>query len=157
VKPAPEEPEPAETPKPQDWVLPGPDTQEADLIQPTIQEPAPLEGPGGLGIGDGTGEVDWIYLTDLPSMMNRDDLIRNMRRFYPESERRAGREGTVVLDVHIGRDGQVSAVDVVESAGPAFDEAAKKVIFAARFSPARIGLNNVAVKIRQAIAFQLSN
>ncbi|HRY28786.1 MAG TPA: TonB family protein [Elusimicrobiota bacterium] len=136
---------------PSEWVLPGPDTKE--LEKPvTAEDPSGL---GGFGVGEGGGEVDWVYLTSLPQLLNRDALLRNLRRYYPESERRAGREGQVVLDLHIDRQGSVTAVDVVTSAGAAFDAAAEKVIRLARFSPAKVETRAVPVKIRQTVAFQL--
>lgn len=138
---------------PKDWVLPGPSTKV--LEQPSTAEDASPSGLGGLGDGTGFGEVDWVYLTDLPRILNREDLLRDIQRFYPESERAAGREGDVGLVVHLGPDGGVRSVDITESAGSLFDEAAKKVIAVARFSPAKAGKQAVAVKIRQTISFRL--
>jgi TonB family protein len=87
-----------------------------------------------LGTG-GDGEVDWIYLTEMPRLLNRDELVKNVLRFYPKPERAAGREARVVLSVHLNRDGAVSGAEIDESAGPHFDEAAIKVISTARFQP----------------------
>jgi TonB family protein len=142
---------PVEPPK--DWVLPGPSTQV--LEQPAANEDAGPAGLGGLGDGTGFGEVDWVYLTELPRILNKEDLLRDIKRFYPESERLAGREGDVGLVVHIDPDGRVRSVDVAEGAGPLFNEAAQKVIAVARFSPAKAGSRQVAVKIRQTISFRL--
>ena len=49
----------------------------------------------------GEGEVDWVYLTELPKLLNREEMARNIRRFYPEEERRAGHEGQVVARLHL--------------------------------------------------------
>jgi TonB family protein len=139
---------------PKEWVLPGPHTK--ILEKPSASDEAPpSSGLGGLGDGTGEGEVDWVHLTELPKMLNRDELLSNIRRFYPEAERRAGNEGLVVLDIHIDSSGRVGRVEIKESAGSAFDAAARRVIAEARFSPARVGSKTVAVKIRQSIAFQL--
>ena len=141
-------------PKPiQDWVLPGPKTEV--LVKPEDGQENTPTGLGGLGTGSGDGEVDWIYLTDLPKMLNRADMAKLLRKFYPEVERRAGREGVVALDLHLDASGRVASVDVVESAGKLFDDASKKVVHQARFSPARVGKKPVPVKIRQSITFQL--
>jgi TonB family protein len=149
--------------KPPEWVLPTPTTTK--FVEPST---APAteggvpggkgEGPGlgGLG-GEGDGEVDWVLLTDVPRLLNRDELFRDIRRFYPEGERRAGREGRVDLMVHIDASGRVGRLEVAESAGAAFDAAARRVMTAARFSPARIGARRVAVKIRQSVAFRLED
>jgi TonB family protein len=144
-----------------EWVLPGPTTTELEKLP--IEEAGTTALPvgegqgaglGGLG-GTGDGEVDWIYLTDLPRILNRDQLNRDLRRFYPEAERRAGHEADVLLDVHIGQDGQVRAVNIITTGGVAFDAAARQVLGRARFSPARVGTKPVSVKIRQTIAFRL--
>jgi TonB family protein len=155
----------SETPAPgaqgpaKEWVLPTPETKKLEppsdgeaAGRPEAQGQGP--GLGGLG-GVGDGEVDWVYLTDLPRLLNRERLLRDVRKYYPEVERRAGREGRVALDVHINAVGRVTGVTVVESAGDLFDEAARKVLSQARFSPARVKDRAVAVKIRQAIDFRL--
>lgn len=114
----------------------------------------PSRGPGGLGTG-GEGEVDWIYLTEIPRLLNKEEVLKNMMRFYPFAERQAEREGRVVVDVHINKNGDVSGVDIKKSAGVLFDEAAKKVLSLARFSPARAGEKTVAVKMPQTMDFKL--
>ena len=155
----------SETPAPgaqgpaKEWVLPTPETKKVEppsegeaAGRPESQGQGP--GLGGLG-GIGDGEVDWVYLTELPRLLNRERLLRDVRKYYPEAERRVGREGRVALDVHINADGRVTGVSVVESAGNLFDEAARKVLSQARFSPARVKDKAVGVKIRQAIDFRL--
>jgi TonB family protein len=148
--PAPLAAPPAEVPK--DWVLPGPKTQ-------VLEKPSDGEagGLGGRGDGTGWGEVDWVYLTEIPRLMNREEMARILRRYYPERERQAGNEGDVGLIVHITAEGTVRAVEVSDSAGPDFDEAARKVMAMARFSPAKAGKEKVAVKVRLPISFRLEN
>jgi TonB family protein len=151
-----------------DWTLPTANTKvlvaPTDFANPLSKSTAPStgtgevegesSGPGGLGTG-GEGEVDWVYLTERPRLLNRAELIKNLRRFYPEQERLAGREGHVVAFVHLNRNGDVSNVDIGASAGALFDAAAKKVLSLARFSPARAGDHVVAVKFSQPIDFVL--
>ena len=108
--------------------------------------------PNGRGTGEG-GEV-----SALPKLLNRDEVMANLRRFYPESERRAGREGKVVTAIHIGADGRVGEVDILQSAGTAFDAAAKQVAALMRFSPAVAkGGAPAAVKIKQSMTFRLKD
>lgn len=154
---------------PKDWVLPGPQTKVME------EPPAPAATPGGAvggtgtspltggsgagadygtpnGTGDGgSGLLQW------PRLLNRDEMLANLRRFYPENERRAGHEGSVVVALHIGADGRVSPIDVVSSAGAAFDEAARKVGALMRFSPAVGPRGPVAVKLPQTILFRLED
>jgi TonB family protein len=157
----------SETPAPEakgaakEWVLPTPETKTVEAPSDGEQAGRP-DGPGeGAGLGGlggvGDGEVDWVYLTDLPRLLNRERLLRDVRRFYPEAERRAEREGRVAMDVHINAQGRVTSVGVAESAGELFDEAARRVLSQARFSPARVGDKAVPVKIRQTIDFRLED
>ena len=140
---------------PKDWVLPGPSTQV--LEQPATADDVSAGGLGGLGDGSGFGEVDWVYLTEIPRILNRDELLRNIQRFYPENERRAEREGDVGLVIHIDASGKVRSAEVDMTAGGDFAGAAQKVIALARFSPAKAGKQAVAVKIRQTISFRLED
>ncbi len=150
-----------------EWTLPGAKTTRIDL--PLVDGSAVSKstvstgaggaegesgGLGGLGTG-GEGEVDWVYLTEMPRLLNREEIAKNIRRFYPEAERRAGREGLVVARLHLTREGRVSGLEIERSAGDAFDAAARNVLSLARFSPARAGDRVVAVKIRQTVDFRL--
>ncbi len=151
-----------------------PKAAEKDWVKSTAAKPAPIATPsasptpapapepekpatnangsdGGFGEGDG----DLSSLTRLPALLNLSDLSAILRKFYPEAERDAGREGTVVVDLHVDANGRVTAVEVVRSADPAFDEAAKKAALLLRFSPAYRGAEKVPVKLRQAIKFNL--
>ncbi len=153
--------------KGQAWTVPVDGTKKLD---PTTTEGNPLSkstgpatgagtaegesgGLGGLGTG-GEGEVDWIYLTEKPHLLNQDELLRLTRRYYPKAELLAGREGRVVAEVSINREGGVSRAVIVQSGGDLFDEAAQKVIPLARFTPARQGERAVAVKINWPIIFR---
>jgi protein TonB len=172
-KPA-EEPLPANpvvTPQPpKDWTLPGPNTKTITPPPPTPVTPggaisgtgtSPLEGGRGPGAnyGDPNGRSDGGSPVDVapPKLLNGDELRRNLRRFYPEAERQAGREGSVLMFVHIGADGSVSQADVKVSAGASFDAAAEQVAKLMRFSPATRAGAPVAVKVTVPIVFQLKD
>lgn len=159
---------PVEPPK--DWTLPGPSTK---VIE---QAPAPVSTPGGEvggtgtaaktggsgegsdeGVPGGTGDGG-TPLSAMPKLLNKDEILGLLRRFYPEAERRAGREGDVVVAIHIGRGGAVSSVDVLRGAGPAFDEAAQKVGMLMKFTPAiSLGGQPIAVKLPQQVQFRLKD
>ncbi|MDX6770419.1 MAG: TonB family protein [Elusimicrobiota bacterium] len=169
------ESKPAETPvtppeAPKDWTLPGPSTKALETPAPPQTTPGGEVGgtgtaakTGGSGEGSdegvpgGTGDGG-TPLSAMPRLLNRDEIVRLMKRFYPEAERRMGREGDVVVAIHIGASGSVSSVDVLRGATPAFDDAARKVAGLMRFSPA-IGLNGrpVAVKLPQQVQFRLTD
>ncbi len=154
---------------PKDWVLPSPGAK-VEPPAPPPPTPGGAEGgtgtaskTGGSGAGSDTGVPGGMGdggtpLSALPVLLNRDEVLAGLRRLYPETERRAGREGDVLVMIHIGADGSVGSVDVVRSAGPAFDAAARKVGEMMRFSPAR-GLSGAPVPVRlpQPIQFRLTD
>ena len=149
-----------------DWVKPAdnkpappPDLAKASAAPAAPEpEPSPTPGPAGNGApGEyGEGEGDMAALTRLPQLLNLGDLRAILKRFYPEEERLRGRQGTVVIDLHVDADGRVTSVEIVRSAAPDFDEAAKRVGLLLRFSPAYLGAQKVPVKLRQAIQFNLA-
>lgn len=165
VAPVQKPPEP-----PKDWTLPGPSTKVIETPAPPVATPGGAAGGTGTAAktgGSGEGSDDGVPggtghggtpLKEMPRLLNRDEVLRAMRRLYPESERQAGREGAVVIVIHLGVDGLVSSSDVKLAASPAFDEAAKKVGALMRFSPA-IGLNGqpVAVRMPQEVRFKLTD
>jgi TonB family protein len=102
------------------------------------------------GRGGGGGRVDVK-----PKLLNLDDVLANLRKYYPENERVAGREADVVIAIHIGADGAVSGVDVMASSGAAFDSAAGKVARLMKFAPAQYKGRPVPVKIKQIMQFRL--
>ncbi len=156
-------------PPPKDWVMPGPQTKVLDKPAPPPPTPGGTsEGAGtaaktgGMGLGADEGVPGGIGsggsgLLQLPRLLNRDELLENLRRFYPESERRVGHEGSVLATLHIGVDGRVDPVEIAHSAGPAFDAAAREVARRMRFSPALSRYGPVAVKMNQAIIFKLQD
>jgi TonB family protein len=168
---------PAEQPK--EWTLPTPSTKIVETPQPsatgsvsgndTQTTPGGVKGgegtaakPGGSGengsdegVVGGTGNGG-TRLHAFPKLLNRDEVLSNLRKYYPEAERVAGHEADVKVMIHIDVDGNVRTVDVVISANAAFDEAAQKVGKLMRFSPA-IGINDkpVPVRLPQPINFRL--
>ncbi|MDE2142727.1 MAG: energy transducer TonB [Elusimicrobia bacterium] len=174
-------PVPVKAPEPpKDWVLPGPSAKVVEVKtvpaatgstkgEGTVTTPGGAEGGEGTAAkvgGSGEGSDEGVIgghghggtpLLAFPKLLNRDEVLANLRRFYPESERRAGREADVLVMIHIGADGNVGDVDLSRSSGPAFDEAARKVGRLMRFSPA-IGLDGRPVRVRlpQPIQFRLT-
>jgi len=162
AKPAAPAPPPA--PKEKDWVksttnkpapVATPSAAPTSAPAPEPETPAPASNANDSSGGFGEGDGDLSSLTRLPALLNLSDLGTILRKFYPDAERDAGREGTVVVDLHVDANGRVTSVDVVRSADPAFDEAAEKVGLLLRFSPAYRGAEKVPVKLRQAIKFNL--
>ena len=160
-------------PRPAVAVPPPSPASSAQAAPPPPPAPAPAPGgaaggvgtavlPGGAGAGADAGSATGMGhggapLAAFPRLLNRDEVMAGVRRLYPESERRFGREADVLLMIHIGADGTVSATEVMSSAGPAFDAAAAEVAKLMRFSPAQ-GLDGSAVPVRlpQPIQFRLT-
>jgi TonB family protein len=166
-------PKPVEQQPPKNWTLPGPDTQK--LIPPKPETPPPTQGgvvngegtshlQGGSGQGDPYGAVNGHGHGGAPAgmmrpkLLNRDEVLRNLRKYYPERERLAGHEGLVIVDIHLGADGSIGGVDVIQSASVLFDAAAVKVAHIMRFSPAQTP-DGAAVpsKVRERMQFKLTD
>ncbi len=167
-KPAPAPPAPKPVARPKEWVKPAPNQKvepapiPTQPVAPVPEEPPPApantatgNGTGEYGVGTGDGSAN--VLSRIPQLLNLSDLRAILQRFYPEEARSQGREATVVLDIHIDTDGHVTAVDIVRSGGPDFDEAAQKAVKLLRFTPAFLGSQRVNVKMRQAIQFKLEH
>ena len=75
---------------------------------------------------------------------------------YPVEAQQAGLQATVLLKLDIDAEGQVTQVQVVESAGHGFDEAAATAAQRFTFTPARRGDTLVASRILYRYAFTLS-
>ena len=80
-------------------------------------------------------------LTKLPK------LIEFVEAPYPESEKAAGKMASVVLQIAITDKGTVEDVAVIQSAGPAFDQAAQAAVMQFRFEPAEVDGKAAPVKI----------
>lgn len=115
--------------------------------------------PSSTGVAGGTGAGEnggGSGVTAAPRLLDQGQLDRLLTRYYPESERRQGHEGVVLLDLSIDEEGHVVGVDVVASSDPAFEPAARKAAARLSYAPARAGARAVSVKIRQPVQFRLA-
>ncbi len=114
---------------------------------------------GGAGSGANMGSPhatgDGGAPVEPPKLLNHSEILRNLRRFYPDSERRARREGRVLLAIEVGVDGRVAGVEILDSGGAVFDAAAENVARLMRFIPGRGASGAVAVKVAQQFIFQM--
>jgi protein TonB len=78
---------------------------------------------------------------------------------YPPVERRLGIEGTVTLRLTVGTEGQVTAAEVVKSAGrEGLDQAARDWIIAHwRYRPALKDGNPAATQVMASVTYSLKN
>jgi TonB family protein len=118
--------------------------------------PPPIAGepPGGFdaapprGPGDLPRFGEYVYVEELPEVESR------VAPGYPEIARRAGVEGTVLIQALVGRDGLVKDARVTKSI-PMLDSAAIEAVRRWRFSPARARGEPVAVWVAVPVRFRL--
>ncbi len=97
--------------------------------------------------GDATDSVD---CTTLPHAIYAPDAT------YPEKERKAGHEGTVMLSFVVGTDGAAHDIRVASSLSPEFDAAAVECVKTWKFSPATKNGKPVTAQIAIQVDFHLS-
>lgn len=81
---------------------------------------------------------------------------RDIKPRYPSGARRRGEEGSVTLDVVISDDGRTRSATVIHSSGFAeLDEAARRAVLEAHFTPGRQGQRSVESQARLTVIFKL--
>ena len=102
-------------------------------------------GPGGEGAGEGGG----------PNSLPTGGYQVKPR--YPDSARRQGIQGTVVVNAYVTEQGRVEKVQVEQSAGhPDLDQAAVEAVGRWRFEPARRGRQPMAMWVAIPVKFVLN-
>lgn len=93
----------------------------------------------------------------MPELINRRTVINAIEREYPPVLREMGAVGTVTLRMRLLENGTVdrASVDVIESSGLQFDDAARRVVYLMRFRPARIRGHAVKVWVTLPVVFNL--
>ena len=100
----------------------------------------------GQGMGNGNGQYTQARTSDAPKPK------------YPESARRDGKEGRVLLRVLVNEEGRSASVEVNRSSGvESLDQAALEAIKRWRFFPARYGEKPVESWVRIPIDFRLND
>ncbi len=106
----------------------------------------------------GTGEVAKVASTMAAPSIDAARRSDNEPPRYPESARRAGHEGVVVLAVDVGADGAVRAVELrTPSRYPSLNREALRVVRGWRFEPAQRHGSAVASSTEVTIEFRLSD
>jgi protein TonB len=82
--------------------------------------------------------------------------LHNTPPSYPDSARRDGVEGKVLLKITVGKDGDAQAVDIAHSSGhEELDSAAQKAVKSWHFVPARRGDETLESNVIVPIEFKL--
>lgn len=101
------------------------------------------------------GEPRYTPYDRPPELMNRQEFAAALGAAYPPEAKAAGVEGTTVLWVYIGEDGVVRDARVTSPAGDdRLDDAARRVMMTARFTPALNKGEPVPVWIQLPITFR---
>ena len=83
-------------------------------------------------------------------------LIKSERPDYPQTARKEGWEGTVVLRITVGAGGDVEQVEIHESSGfPELDESAAQSVKTWRFDPAKVGEDPISSAVDLPVRFDL--
>ena len=83
-------------------------------------------------------------------------LIKSERPDYPQTARKEGSEGTVVLRITVGAGGDVENVRIHESSGfPELDESAAQSVKTWRFDPAKVGDDPISSAVDLPVKFDL--
>lgn len=93
--------------------------------------------------------IPFFQLTQAPRFLHRENPV------YPETMRAQGISGVVKLEALIDKNGRVRKVEILESAGRLFDEAAKQAMMKSTFYPAQVDGEAVAVLLRLPVKFRL--
>jgi len=113
-----------------------------------------IDARGGNGFGNGQGSGEGQASATLTQVRYRD----TPQPQYPDSARRAGKEGRVLLRVLVDKEGRTKAIEVNTSSGhDLLDRAAAEAIKRWRFVPAHIGTKPIETWVKVPIEFQLSN
>jgi TonB family protein len=82
-------------------------------------------------------------------------LLRTIDPVYPSTEHRAGNQAHVLAAFTIDEKGNVQDVQIMKSAGIAFDNAVKDALKKSTFVPGYIDKEAVAVRVQQKFSFNL--
>jgi TonB family protein len=117
-------------------------------------------GMGGNGVDssdEGSGGGNGDRVASIKTTLIQARYRETPRPAYPESARRHGREGRVLLRVLVDEQGRAKQVEINDSSGSeALDRAAAEAIQRWRFYPARLADKPIETWLRVPIEFRLS-
>lgn len=117
-----------------------------------------LAGRPGAGSGNGSGNGEGSGTAQPGATLTQARYRDTPQPQYPDSARRAGKEGRVLLRVLVDEEGRTKAIEVNTSSGhDMLDQAATEALKKWRFIPARAGGKAVETWVKVPIEFQLSN
>ncbi len=142
--------------KPEDFSEPVSSTEE---VMPVVEQ---VSAKPSTAVGDGSSAAPGEDATTLRASSGalteaKPKYLRNPAPYYPESSRRRGEEGLVVLVADIDASGKVRGLTVKLSSGyAALDASALKAVHKWKFEPARLGSMALESKVEVPVRFQLN-
>jgi len=114
-------------------------------------------GSAGAGTGNGSGTGGGTGNGQSGTALTQARYRETPQPNYPDSARREGKEGRVLLRVLVDEEGKTKAIEVSTSSGyDMLDRAATEAIKKWRFVPARAGSKPIETWVKVPIEFQLS-
>ncbi len=144
---------------------PGPATTPDLPPGPPASDPGPVgpDGPG-FGPGKGPGLDPGPGIDDFPSVpihitaeMSRPEPLQPIRPLYTEVARRAGLQGTVIVEAVIDEKGRATDIRVLRGLPMGLDRAAVEAIQRCPFKPAMMGGRPVKVYFNLTVNFTIQH
>ena len=111
-----------------------------------------------LDIGADAGLGDRNIEAEVPVEVDQGPrVLRKVEPKYPQAARRANKEAVVFVEFTVDVDGKPTDIKVTDPKGFGFDDAALAAIKRWRFTPAKKGGENVPIRVRQPIRFNLDD
>lgn len=154
----------AQSAKPKPKVKPKPKPKlEVQKPVPVKETSTPLVSPSTLALAKKSvsspqpqpAEPSLVQPVPLFKLSQLPHIRAQVQAKYPDEMRALGKTGTVKLQLLVDKTGKVRKVTVLQSAGEAFDQAAKKAALASEFEPAQADGHPVAVLWQLSIKFEL--
>jgi protein TonB len=114
------------------------------IEMPPIVEAAPEDDPDAVDTIPDPISINTIFNPGIPKVHDdtgfvassaQPQLQSHVKADYPEIARRAGLEGTVMVNVRVDRHGRVDRAEIIQSVHPILDRAAKTAALRCRFTP----------------------
>lgn len=115
-----------------------------------VYDPPPPPPPPDLD----SGEIVFVAFSEPPQPVGGYEALHG-KTVYPDMARLAGIEGTVVLNVHIMKDGTIDEIRVLQSVNKLLDDAAKTAVRSVKWLPAKQREDPVSIWFAVPIEFKL--
>jgi len=137
---------------------PEPAPEPASPSEPTPAPASAPEDPAAGPSGEEGGVEEPPAPEDLPIISGPSIVPESyVEAAYPDAEREAGVEATVVLSIELSAEGEIDMVEVTESSGPAFEDALMDVLFEWQWSAAQTEAGPVPVTFPFTYTFELGD